>query len=952
MYLNDSFYLLTKNILNDKSLNDGCDESDIFLNDIYGTLCVYNIKDIFVNGNFKHNYIHDNSIKKIIFNDSMRYNGYSCDSIIYPFIDFNKSQANLEIYHNNNYIRYFVNDNYLNANFITTIEKDRDESSDTFGEFFIKHYGNKNLLGKIFNPTNKYNYKLELFINLLHDNIKNDNKRKCQKSIDNILKNTEKFVNKDALPVSLKDKSKAYYDVSLKDNVKLYNYQINDILWMQNLQYNIDNCNNIIYTTYNSVNNVKLDNNYLLYNRSLIPSLSDDNITETYSIKYYGGNIISQVGLGKSLIVLCYIMNNFNEFNRFVEFENENCNYFYKRGINKSKVCIKKKEGESLYCKEHLNTLFIDKRSVKYKNLNNFNIRNYIEHDYKKYFKTNASIIICPNHLCDQWVREYYEKFKQEDAYAKRILLVVTCDQYKNLTFGDILFADVIIISFNFLINSNYQNQKVEIPLEPLDLCKHYNVGFNDFYYKNLIVDETHEANENKLMLQIQTLKSQYRWNISATPFVNGLDSFIHNTRITTSSKIVLNDDLINKCSILYKRNTRESIKNEYTGNIIVDTVKLLKFTEQEQHIYDSYIQGNSKSNRDFIIKLCCDTSIDTETKSLVKNCRTLAEIELVLLTHNKQKMLILKKTLDEYNIKIDELLKIIDRCFVIDELNEEFVLFKNIEDVKVEIGNFRRKVTNTKKDYESINRTYIYLKNVIDNIKTSETCPICLDDSQTEIAITKCGHKFCKDCIHEYVEEMSKKTETKCPKCNIPIKIDEIYILKEQSDVEKNVEINELSSIIQRVKSTKIGNIIYYIKNELLENDKCIIFSQWDLILKKIANILEQEYNILYCKGTIYQKKKSIKAFQEDPMSKIMLLSSNECAAGINLTCANKIILVEPIYGSKQYRTDIENQAIGRADRLSNKRPIEVIRFIIKDTIEEDIINENNIERQLVLEI
>ena len=34
--------------------------------------------------------------------------------------------------------------------------------------------------------------------------------------------------------------------------------------------------------------------------------------------------------------------------------------------------------------------------------------------------------------------------------------------------------------SFNFLINSNYQNQKVEIPLEPLDLCKHYNVGFND----------------------------------------------------------------------------------------------------------------------------------------------------------------------------------------------------------------------------------------------------------------------------------------------------------------------------------------------------------------------------------------------------------------------------------------------------------------------------------------
>lgn len=31
----------------------------------------------------------------------------------------------------------------------------------------------------------------------------------------------------------------------------------------------------------------------------------------------------------------------------------------------------------------------------------------------KNYFKTNANLIVCPNQLCDQWVREYYDKFKQ-----------------------------------------------------------------------------------------------------------------------------------------------------------------------------------------------------------------------------------------------------------------------------------------------------------------------------------------------------------------------------------------------------------------------------------------------------------------------------------------------------------------------------------------------------------
>lgn len=71
-----------------------------------------------------------------------------------------------------------------------------------------------------------------------------------------------------------------------------------------------------------------------------------------------------------------------------------------------------------------------------------------------------------------------------------------------------------------------------------------------------------------------------------------------------------------------------------------------------------------------------------------------------------------------------------------------------------------------------------------------------------------------------------------------------------------------------------------------------------------------------------------------------IILLSSRNAASGINLTIANKIILLEPVYGTKEYRYNIESQAIGRADRLGQNRPIEIYRFIIKNTIEEDIIN------------
>lgn len=69
-------------------------------------------------------------------------------------------------------------------------------------------------------------------------------------------------------------------------------------------------------------------------------------------------------------------------------------------------------------------------------------------------------------------------------------------------------------------------------------------------------------------------------------------------------------------------------------------------------------------------------------------------------------------------------------------------------------------------------------------------------------------------------------------------------------------------------------------------------------------------------------------------------MLSSRNAASGINLTIANKIIFLEPIYGNTEYRKNIESQAVGRADRLGQKRPIEIHRFIIQDTVEQDILD------------
>lgn len=71
-------------------------------------------------------------------------------------------------------------------------------------------------------------------------------------------------------------------------------------------------------------------------------------------------------------------------------------------------------------------------------------------------------------------------------------------------------------------------------------------------------------------------------------------------------------------------------------------------------------------------------------------------------------------------------------------------------------------------------------------------------------------------------------------------------------------------------------------------------------------------------------------------------MLSSDSTAAGTNLTKASQVIFIDPIYGDYKFRKDQERQAVGRAHRLGQKSNIKVIRFIIKETVEEEIYKMN----------
>jgi len=220
------------------------------------------------------------------------------------------------------------------------------------------------------------------------------------------------------------------------------------------------------------------------------------------------------------------------------------------------------------------------------------------------------------------------------------------------------------------------------------------------------------------------------------------------------------------------------------------------------------------------------------------------------------------------------------------------------------------------------------------------ELCSVCLNEiSGDDAGVTKCGHMYCFQCIKEMI-----KTSPKCPQCMKPLKESDINMISFENLTEKNQtkEIKDKVSLISKI-GTKLANLIFYIKNC---KEKCIVFSQWDDLLKKVGDVLDT-YGVknVFCRGNVWTRDKAIRDFSTKNDIQVIMLSSESAAAGTNLTAATKVILLDPVSGTYEFRKNTEGQAIGRAHRTGQTKQVTVVRFIIKDTIEEEIYNENIIE-------
>lgn len=147
------------------------------------------------------------------------------------------------------------------------------------------------------------------------------------------------------------------------------------------------------------------------------------------------------------------------------------------------------------------------------------------------------------------------------------------------------------------------------------------------------------------------------------------------------------------------------------------------------------------------------------------------------------------------------------------------------------------------------------------------------------------------------------------------------------------------------KIKSSKLKVFGDTLTELLNNNHKALVFSQFVGHLKIIRDYLDTKnisYQYLDGSTPIKKRKQRISNFQNGD-GDVFLISLKAGGSGLNLTAADYVIHMDPWWNPA-----VEDQASDRAHRIGQDRPVTVYRLVIKNSIEEQIVDMHKQKRDL----
>lgn len=302
---------------------------------------------------------------------------------------------------------------------------------------------------------------------------------------------------------------------------------------------------------------------------------------------------------------------------------------------------------------------------------------------------------------------------------------------------------------------------------------------------------------------------------------------------------------------------------------------------------------------------LGCDIA---SSKSIVEQCTKKIETQLDEWLKKKAKLVI---TLNDANISLDNiksLYEITKSESVLSGCVPNVHTLSLLDEQKISI--LKNRVLYTSRilvctnKIKSCHTKIISIKERISNTETKE-CPICTMALESA-GITPCCHNsFCMECItnaliHTKVQE--------CPICRSVLHLQDMHI------VSNDIHFNKTKTHLLSKTETLLKLIS--------PGKRIMIFSEFEDSLSTIKALLDVG-NIKYAelKGAPSSVDKKLDKFRSLETS-LLLLNAKYFGAGLNVQCADEIIIFH------RMSTDLEAQVIGRAQRIGRSSPL-IINYL-----------------------
>ena len=509
------------------------------------------------------------------------------------------------------------------------------------------------------------------------------------------------------------------------------------------------------------------------------------------------------------------------------------------------------------------------------------------------------SLVIVTKNILQQWYDEF-RKFSK----SLRVLMV---ENEKDLSKAELVNSSGSVREVLELANYDIVLiHREAIAQMQNSLGKGNTRLIREIMWKRVIIDEVHEitnqlrkfkkknlhlntdlvgdaATARDLILYLQHVIRRFTWGITGTPdnlnFYQGVDP-IFNVLDYKKEDLSLSSFKALEYAF-FKRSIRKNVRSTDLPPLEKST-RAVAFTQIQKMVYKGKIQYalDEETAREICSHLLPDWNID-QSEGEDKFLKAAEQIQ----EHHRRELELYEKQITESK---DE--------------KENPLAKTHLENLKSE-DNYYTKVIQALS-------------------KENFNCPICLntDIPKKEIVLTECYHIVCISCWQEMFKNL---LESACPMCKAPV-------------MEKAVIIHP---DFQHSKDSKMRVLMDEIK-KVDPNEKILLFTQFTSLVNRLSKLFEK-LNIPYIvlKGVPSEVNLSLQQFKQESSIKVLLMSIEQSASGINVTEANHVFFAHPIFGvTPEFASVTYSQCIGRAYRVGQTRPVYAKLFYTMDSVEEDM--------------